>query len=102
MASLRNGVQENARLEVFSSNLCSVSAGIITNLHQTNQLFSQPWSPRRWGTTAQPLRCSNPDGARRRSHQMGALSLKSFSEAWITLMLSPARMLAPRKKPTSQ
>ena len=36
------------------------------------------------------------------SHQMGALSLKSFSEAWMTLVLSQARMLAPRKKPTSQ
>ncbi|TNN59207.1 hypothetical protein EYF80_030580 [Liparis tanakae] len=33
---------------------------------------------------------------------MGALSLKSFSEAWMTLVLSQARMLAPRKKPTSQ
>lgn len=36
------------------------------------------------------------------SHQMGALSLKSFSEAWMTLVLSQAKMLAPRKKPTSQ
>lgn len=36
------------------------------------------------------------------SHQTGALSLKSFSEAWMTLVLSQARMLAPRKKPTSQ
>lgn len=36
------------------------------------------------------------------SHQMGAFSLKSFSEAWMTLVLSQARMLAPRKKPTSQ
>lgn len=36
------------------------------------------------------------------SHQIGALSLKSFSEAWMTRVLSLARMLAPRKKPTSQ